>query len=311
MTYCFPVAAAATRTCKGLQSLVLYSPFFSIISNETRHESNVIELINAQEKVENFFSTKKLLRLQHELTPEEVGVPDSPLGHLDTLSSTLEFLGVNQVVSRKISRRDLNYLISRQITVRTQRGSRVTEAAPSQLVELLGKRVPYRGPITPLTEFDIETILAICNCSSTYRPFPLPGSLRVVSLFFLTQALSVCHLGEGNHNLLSITKASRFRDFLLRSFVSRDEIEDGVESHVAVGIDLDPLLAKYEGRGVGLAFLTMGCVLETLSLISASLSLSCVILFGNRDLKLWRLGDRKLLLIPVALRIGRALDIAV
>jgi len=271
----------------------------------------VIDVINVQDEVDNSSSHERVVRVGEGLPSNEVDASELASRHLDTFRATLEFLSVNRLMYRRISRHDLNYLRSRQMFIRKTEMYSQNESRMNQFREALSRRMSYRGPLSPLTDVDIENILGMCHLSSIYRPFPVPGSLKVVSLFFLTREIRVCPLGLQRPVLHPIRPVSSFRDFLLRSFVHRNEVQGTVVSHIAVGIDLDPLLTKYEGRGIGLAFLTMGCILETLSLVATHLTLSSVILFGNRELKLWRIGDQKLLVVPVALRIGRALRIAV
>jgi hypothetical protein len=197
--------------------------------------------------------------------------------------------------------------IATDVLERDALGRRDGQPATPPFAAVLAARVSDRGPISPLREEDIAAILRHCIVLPSYRPIPLPGALKIVSLVFVTsEVLGAAHLGA-EHRVAHAIEHPDLRGYLATSFHARPDVPLGPMSHVAVGIDLAPLLTKYQESGVALALLTAGCVLETLSLVATCLRLRSVILFGVRELRLWTVGDHTHLFFPAALRVGAPL----
>jgi len=217
----------------------------------------------------------------------------------------LELVTVNQSSSRRVSRSMYDRIRSLEMAI----GSPHYDCSDmlerrSDFRHVLRMRESYRGPLTPCSQNDIENLLQLCSLSPAYRPFGVPGSLKVVSLIFRGSEINVSNLGEAEPILYDINCAP-LENFISGSFVERSEVQDKISTVVAVGIDIAPLVAKYLDRAIGLTLMTIGGVLQTICLTATHLGLASLILSGARELKVWRLGNRSDVVIPSVVRIGR------
>jgi len=235
---------------------------------------------------------------------ERAVVADLPVESPDRVADLLRSTTVRPGGSRKITRRQLLEIHDRQLRLQPAPDLPVHDP----LSRILVNRRSYRGPLRSLTMTEATAVLSLSRQTPGYRPFPVPGALRVVSLAFrLETGLHVVHLGETDPPELRPVFDEGLKGFLDRSFALRPEIPYDTPSFVAVGIDMWPLLAKYGEMGVGLAIAATGCVLELLEIVAAHLGLCGVTLYGQHDLVFWKIGQRRNTIFPAAVRMGRTL----
>lgn len=257
--------------------------------------------------------TGKLRVLSSELSVFESDIQILSPNASHVYFSLLEKMFVfEQSMKRRIQKSQLKYIQDRQMHLDVLLsaesrgiGDSLFRKAPS-FPKVLANRFSYRGPLLHLEDRDITEILKLSYLSPYYRPFAVAGALKILSLIFLVESsLKLVNLGDEKLILYRVVNSHGFKNYIQSSFLKRPEIPFDIASFVVVGIDVRPLIVKYETIGIGLNFATLGGVLELLGLVSAYLGLNSVILFGARELKFWSIKDRMHVIIPAALRVGR------
>ena len=200
------------------------------------------------------------------------------------------------LVNNKMKRSEYKQICDRQFAYFLEK--------PDCKEAIFEKRCSYRNNMKTLSNSEVEQLIRkICH-TRDYRPTPIPGNLNFLKVAILGDGK--CRYFNLDENVLKEFEGES-DDFThyLQSLTIRTDIQGTGGTFFFPMVNFELIERKYRSMAEPLAFITLGCLLQNLTLLFDKFNISSCIHYGVTEYKEWNIND-DVYRIPCMLRAGYA-----
>lgn len=209
------------------------------------------------------------------------------VSHHDTLKSEITSLVSKLVTSKGIKRgeKEQKFIIENLEIKYNLTDIFFDNFKPTMFIN----RKSYRGHLNYLDENTILRLIASIKMSPSYRPTPLAGNIDFLRIFVLNNEHNIYYADLKRSDPIKYLTNKKNNDFkiYLQEALNRVDISEKKGTYIFPFTNVDALYHKYFSAAVPLAFITIGCLLQNISLALSELSLRSCIHFGMKKDNVW------------------------
>jgi len=148
------------------------------------------------------------------------------------------------------------------------------------------RRFSYRKTLVPLRFDELVALIDILKNKGFYRPVPLPGRVNCIYIIAIDNyKWKIFDVAKYLDKYLLFDRDTVIKLPILfrKNFVERYEIECKDFSHIILGVDMEPLKMKYLNFSIGLAFVTLGILAQSIQTVACAKGYFSLILYGSKN----------------------------